>query len=101
MSRLLLALFLGCSFAAAQSAAPERLNRVISLHEAKTPALGVFASNISTRAGAAMSSAPLDFVIIDLEHSPYDPTRLESYLLAMVDKRRILEKRTLQPAVAF
>ena len=100
MHRFVLTLLASAALAVAQPTAGDRLNRVISLHEAKTPALGVFASNISTRSGAALASAPLDFVIIDLEHTPYDPTRLEAYLLAMVDKRRIFEKHTLQPAVA-
>ncbi|MFN0169791.1 MAG: HpcH/HpaI aldolase family protein [Bryobacteraceae bacterium] len=81
-------------------AAQSRLNRVIELLEKGTPPLGIFASNISVRGGAAVSSSAVDFVIIDLEHSPYDPTRLESYLLGMIDKRRIHEKGALQPAVA-
>jgi 4-hydroxy-2-oxoheptanedioate aldolase len=38
-------------------------------------------------------------VIIDLEHSPYDVTRLEGYLLGMIDKRQILQKGNMQPNV--
>ncbi len=77
----------------------ERLNRVVQLLEQGAPPLGIFASRIDPRSGAAVASAPLDFVIIDLEHSPYDPTRLESYLLGMIDKRRIASTGKLQPAV--
>jgi 4-hydroxy-2-oxoheptanedioate aldolase len=76
-----------------------RLNRVIELIENGTPALGIFAWNVSPRGAAALASSRLDFVIIDLEHTPFDMTRLETYLLAMVDKRRILEKGNLQPDV--
>ncbi|MCX6623535.1 MAG: aldolase/citrate lyase family protein [Acidobacteria bacterium] len=93
--RAALALALSASFL--HSA--ERLNRVVQLLEQGTPPLGIFATRLDPRSGAAVSSAPLDFVIIDLEHSPYDPTRLESYLLGMIDKRRVATGK-LQPAVA-
>jgi 4-hydroxy-2-oxoheptanedioate aldolase len=84
--------------APAAAAAP-RLNRYIELMEAKKPAFGVFSSNVSTRNGAAMASSGLDFVIVDLEHSPFDPTRLEGYLLGMVSKAEIHKKGNLQPGV--
>jgi 4-hydroxy-2-oxoheptanedioate aldolase len=77
-----------------------RLNKVIQLLEKREqPPLGIFASNISARGGASIASSGLDFVIIDFEHSPYDPSRLESYLLGMIDKRRIASTGRLQPAV--
>lgn len=84
----------------AQEVRPQRLNKVIDLLEAKQPPpLGVFSFNLSARSGASLASAPIDFVIIDLEHTPYDPSRLESYLLGMTDKRQIASKGTLQAAV--
>ncbi|UUO07169.1 aldolase/citrate lyase family protein [Blastopirellula sp. J2-11] len=85
----------------AQSAAknPLRLNRFIELMEAKTPAFGMFSQNINARTGAAIADSSLDFVIIDMEHSPYDVTRLENYLLGMINKRKILQKGNLQPNV--
>ncbi|HXK59834.1 MAG TPA: DUF1080 domain-containing protein, partial [Acidobacteriota bacterium] len=73
-----------------------RLNKVIELLQVGQPALGIFVSNISTRGAAGLASSKLDFVIIDMEHSPFDASRLEAYLLAMTDKRRILEKQSLQ-----
>ncbi len=84
-----------------EPAAPSapRLNRYIELMEAKKPAFGVFSSIVSTRNGAAIASSGLDFVIVDLEHSPFDPTRLEGYLLGMVSKTEILKKGNLQPGV--
>ena len=72
-----------------------RLNRVIELFQKGVPPLGVFVSNVSVR-GAASLSPELDFIIIDMEHSPIDMTRLESYLLAMTNKQRIVEKGNLQ-----
>ena len=84
----------------AQTGSTSRLNKVIGLLEkGEQPPLGIFASNISARSGASVASSAVDFVIIDLEHSPYDPTRLEAYLLGMIDKRRIASSGGLQPAV--
>lgn len=76
-----------------------RLNRVIELLKKGEPALGIFSSNLSPRTGASLASSKLDFVIIDLEHSPYDVSRLEAYLLGMTDKRQIIQKGNLQPNV--
>lgn len=76
-----------------------RLNRVIERTEKKEPVFGVFSHNVSVRTGAAIGSSSIDFVIIDLEHSPYDVSRLEGYLLGMTDKRQILQKGNLQPNV--
>jgi len=76
-----------------------RLNRVIERTEKNEPVFGVFSANVSVRTGAAIGSSSIDFVIIDLEHSPYDVTRLEGYLLGMIDKRQIAQKGNLQPNV--
>lgn len=76
-----------------------RLNRVIERTEKKEPVFGIFSANVSTRTGAAVGSSSIDFVIIDLEHSPYDVTRLEGYLLGMIDKRQIAQKGSLQSNV--
>jgi 4-hydroxy-2-oxoheptanedioate aldolase len=76
-----------------------RLNRVIELMEKQEPAFGIFSNNVSLRTGAAVAGSRLDFVIIDLEHSPYDVTQLQLYLLGMINKRRLLEKGNLQPDV--
>ncbi len=77
---------------------PPRLNRFIELMEAEQPAFGIFSSNLSVRTGASVASSNLDFVIIDLEHSPYDVTRLEGYLLGMINKREIVTRGHLQPS---
>lgn len=77
----------------------DRLNGLVAMWEQGRAPLGIFASNISTRGGASVAGSPVDFVIIDMEHSPYDPSRLEAYLLGMIDKRRIVETKSLKPAV--
>ena len=76
-----------------------RLNRAIELFEKGLPPLGIFVSNLSVRGAASMASSSLDFIIIDLEHSPADLSRLETYLLGMIDKQRIVSKGNLQMGV--
>lgn len=88
------------AFAQDKPAATPRLNRYIELMEAKKPAFGVFSSVVATRNGAAMAASGLDFVIVDLEHSPFDLSKLEGYLLGMINKAEILKKGNLQPSVA-
>jgi 4-hydroxy-2-oxoheptanedioate aldolase len=78
---------------------PTRLNRLIEMFEAGVAPVGAFAFNLTTRSAAALSTSPLDFLIVDLEHSSSSFEHLEVYLLALTDKRRILEKRNLQPDV--
>lgn len=90
---------LACLPSAASAQPDVRLNRVIETLEAGKPAFGVFATNLSHRAGASIAGSRLDFIIIDLEHSPYDLTQLQIYLLGMINKRRLLEKGNLQPDV--
>lgn len=74
-----------------------RINHFIEMMEDGKHAFGVFSHNVSVRTGAGMASSGLDFVIVDLEHSPYDPTRLEGYLLGMIDKAGITKKGLMQP----
>jgi 4-hydroxy-2-oxoheptanedioate aldolase len=76
-----------------------RLNKLPEMFQKGEPPLGIFVSNVSTRGAASLASSSLDFVIIDMEHSPFDMTRLEQYLLGMIDKGRILKKGSLAPDV--
>lgn len=90
--RQLVPLLLACaSFSSAQDNPSERINPYIALMESGKPAFGVFSSNVSLRAGASMAGSGLDFVIVDMEHSPYDPTRLESYLVGMTSKADVVK----------
>jgi 4-hydroxy-2-oxoheptanedioate aldolase len=47
------------------------------------------------------SRAPVDFVYVDMEHSPLDFPGLAVYLLGLTDKAAILAKGNLQPNVAL
>jgi 4-hydroxy-2-oxoheptanedioate aldolase len=73
-----------------------RLNRTIELLESGKPAFGVLAFDYSLVNARALASSDLDFIIIDMEHAPYDVERLQTFLLGMTDKRQIQEKGNLQ-----
>lgn len=81
-------------------AQPEaRLNRLIELFEADQPAFGLLSFDYSLTNARALASSGLDFILIDMEHAPFDVERLQEFLLGMTDKRTILEKGNLQPDV--
>ncbi|MHB1022207.1 MAG: HpcH/HpaI aldolase family protein [Acidobacteriaceae bacterium] len=75
------------------------MNRLIEMFEAGTAPIGIFAFNPLFRSAVALASSPIDFVILDLEHTPFGMEHLETYLLSLTDKARILEKGNLQPDV--
>lgn len=76
-----------------------RLNTLIDMFEKEQPAFGVLSFDYSLDNARAMATSGLDFLFIDMEHSPFDIERLRSFLLGMTDKRSILEKGSLQPDV--
>jgi len=76
-----------------------RLNRTIELLESDRPAFGVLSFDYSLVSARTLASSDLDFIIIDMEHAPYDVERLQTFLLGMTDKRQIEEKGNLQPNV--
>jgi len=77
----------------------ERLNKAIELLENNQPAFGVLSFDYSLTNARVLARSGLDFVIIDMEHSPFDPERVREFLLGMTDKREILAKGSLQPEV--
>ncbi len=81
------------------AAAQTRLNRVIEMFEKGVPPIGSFFNTTTARSAADHARSGLDYVMIDMEHTPYDINRLQEYLLGVTDKRRILAKGNLQPDV--
>ena len=76
-----------------------RLNGVIrALEEGKT-ALATFVSPPSVDNAVALSAAAYDGVIFEYEHQPYDVRELKDGLQYMLNRRQILERATLSPAV--
>ena len=77
----------------------ERLNKLIDLFEQDEPAFGLLSFDYSLTNARAMANSGLDFILIDMEHAPFDVERLRAFLLGMTNKRSILEKGNLQPDV--
>lgn len=76
-----------------------RLNKAISLLENDKPAFGLLSFDYSLNNARSLARSDLDFIIIDMEHAPFDVERIREFLLGMTDKRAILEKGSLQPNV--
>lgn len=90
---------LGASGLSAQANNNIRLNKAIDLLASDQVAFGILAFDYSLNNARSMARSGLDFIIIDMEHAPFDIERLRQYLLGMTDKRSILEKGNLQPDV--
>ena len=83
-----------------QQAQPQvRLNRTIELLEQGKATFGIFSKDRSLDNARELARSSLDFIIIDMEHSPFSTETLRTFLLGMIDKRGILEKGNLQPNV--
>ncbi len=79
-------------------AALPRLNTVIrALEEGDVP-IAVFAAPTIDNA-VALSVAPYDGIIFEAEHNAYDIKDLRDCLQYMLDRRQIVEQRSLPPAV--
>jgi len=76
----------------------QRLNGVIAALDQGKPA---FVSFCAAEIGVsqAISAAPYDGVVFEMEHRPYDIRALRDCLQYMLDRRQILQKGTLAPAV--
>jgi len=100
-STLLLILLAGLlslpSLTSAQTGA--RVNKLIELFEEDQAAFGLLSFDYSLNNARSMASSGLDFILIDMEHAPFDVERLRQFLLGMTNKRSILAKGNLQPDV--
>jgi 4-hydroxy-2-oxoheptanedioate aldolase len=72
------------------------LNRTIETIAADKPVFGIFSGDFSLANARALATSDLDFIFIDMEHSPYDLETLQAFLIGMTDKERVLEKGNLQ-----
>ena len=68
---------------------------VASLVSGKTT-FGLFAADLSPVNAQALATSDLDFVLIDMEHGPFDVGKLHAFLMAMTNKARIAEKGNVQ-----
>lgn len=78
---------------------PARLNRAIETLGKNEPIFGVISTDRSFENARAIAASDLDFVIIDMEHGPFDTERLQAFLLGMTSRAEIARKGNLQPNV--
>lgn len=93
---LVTVLGVGTAIASPSSAQEMRLNRTIETLEDDLPVFGLFTSNMSLVNARSLATSDLDFIFIDMEHSPYDMETLRAFLLGMIDVGRAVEKGSPQ-----
>lgn len=77
------------------------LNPVVAkLAEGKT-FMGLSTNDLSLANARTMARAPVDFVYVDMEHTPLNFEGLHNFLVGMTDKAAIAKKGNLQPNVAL
>lgn len=96
---LLLGLLIPLASLQAQTGTMPRLNKAIELLAQGDTAFGVLAFDFSLNNARSMARSDLDFIIIDMEHAPFDIEQLRQFLLGMTDKRALMAKGNLQPDV--
>jgi 4-hydroxy-2-oxoheptanedioate aldolase len=95
---VLLAVWFGAGFVAAQSA-PVRINGAIDKLSKGKSLAGAIMYDFSLYAAAQFASSDLDFMIIDMEHRGLDFERLETFLLGTTNKAEIAKQGNLQVRV--
>lgn len=76
-----------------------RLNGIIRALEQGQVPIASFVSPPSIDGAVALSGAAYDGVIFEYEHQPYDIRELKTCLQFMLNRRQIVERGTLAPAV--
>ena len=76
-----------------------RLNTVIGALEQGQVAITTFVSPPTVDNAIAVSTAPYDGVIFESEHNPYDIGELRNGLQYLLNRRQILDRGTIVPAV--
>jgi len=95
LGRLLAVCVLALGAASAADGA-QRLNRTLELLAQGQTVFGTFVFDMSVERAIEIADSGYDFAIIDLEHRPADLSALRTFLLGMTNKRRIMEKGSLQ-----
>lgn len=81
--------FLGLHPGNAAGQTDVRMNRTVETLEAGHPVFGLFTENLSLANARALATSQLDFLFIDMEHSPFDMEKLRIFLLGMQDVRSV------------
>jgi 4-hydroxy-2-oxoheptanedioate aldolase len=76
-----------------------RLNRAIDRLAQGKAVIGNINGDFSLDQARTLATSGLDFIILEMEHQPFDVERLQMFLLGTTDKAGILKKGNLQPNV--
>jgi 4-hydroxy-2-oxoheptanedioate aldolase len=69
-----------------------RLNRSIQTLENGDPVFGLFTGNFSLANARALARSNLDYILIDMEHTPFNMETLQEFLLGMTDTMAIAQQ---------
>ncbi len=78
-------------FFLSSAALADRLNGTIATLEQKKPVFGLFTADFSQQNARALAASDLDYIFIDMEHTPMDGETLRSFLLGMINPQQIAE----------
>lgn len=81
--------------------APVHLNPVIEKLSQGKPFVGVNTGDLSLENARTLARAPIDYVYVDMEHTPLNIDALHMFLIGMSDRAMVLKKGNLQPNVAL
>jgi 4-hydroxy-2-oxoheptanedioate aldolase len=76
-----------------------RLSRVIDLLDEDEAVFGILSGDWSLNNARSLARSGLDFIIVDMEHGPWNPERLRIFLLGLTDRQRTVANGHLQMAV--
>jgi len=65
------------------------LNRTIETLSEGKPVFGVFTGDFSLANARALARSDLDYIFIDMEHTPIDVETLQTFLIGMTDKEAV------------
>ncbi|MGQ9427109.1 HpcH/HpaI aldolase family protein [Gilvimarinus sp. F26214L] len=75
------------------------MNKTVETLAADKPVFGVFTGNFSLANARALARSGLDYLFIDMEHTPMNMETLQTFLLGMTDKAAVAKNGHAQMAV--
>ena len=89
------------SSAPAAQQAPLHLNPVIDKLARGQAFVGVNTGDLSLENARTLARAPIDYVYVDMEHTPLDIAGLHMFNIGMIDKAAAVKKASVAPNVAL
>jgi 4-hydroxy-2-oxoheptanedioate aldolase len=81
--------------------APVHLNPVIEKLAQGKAFVGVNTGDLSLENARTLARAPIDYVYVDMEHTPLDISGLHMFNIGMIDKATAVKKGSVAPSVAL